>query len=474
MTSPHGPTTPDGLDARDEGRLGLVLRTVADEARPAVVPADLWRRGQRQHRRRMAAALAVTVLILAIVVSLPTLVTRTWTAPPAQPRPAVPAIVPAPMWWQPGAQDAAPGPASLVVTGNGSFTSNDAFDGFEDDGMVVSTAGFTRTVKYNTGSNLQGELMLSPDGRYLAGDSSMRGSDPKVADTPRGWTSVLDLTTGAVRSYDAGIPVAWSPDGHLLTSFETFNLLDLDTGTARTIGPAAERGPCPTHYYCQLKPAAAFSPDGRSLAVVSGSSVYVVDVASGQSRPLVDLPEKSALDGPGAWNRDGLLLLWTVTPCRNDCGGDPVPTFTATYVDTRTGAFTRGPRFDPVSADAARVLGWQPDGSIVVHLLHSAIIPMVPTSEPERSELVALHPAGGRTTLIQLPDGAADVDVPRQLIEQGAFGGPSPSTVARIADMLSGHPVGLAIFAALGLCLLPVVRFVRRRPRLTPLSRPLP
>lgn len=473
LSSPD-PRMPDTPAEDGAGRLGAALFTIADEARPlTTTPAGLWSRGRRRHRRRMVAHLAAAVLVLAAAVTVPAILARglPWTAPapaPAQPRPSVPATVAPPWLWQSTVQDSPLGPATLVVTGDGFFRSDDSLDGYEDDGMVVGPYGFNRMVKYN---GTRAGLLLSPDGRYLAGDGSMQGAtrQPVPAGDPPpfvGATALLDLTTGTVRTFPVGEPMVWSPDGRLLTlaggtsSTDGLRLLDPRTGDA----PRVFRPP----YAPPDQHGMAFSPDGKRIAVVSGATVYQVDVAAQRGRPLFNRSDNQVLAGSGAWTPHGRLALWEIARCLDVCGSGlgavQASDYRVTYVDADTGTTASGPRLDMVSAHSLRLLGWTPDGAAIVHLFHEGF----PPEHQQTSQILALHPGGGRSTLVTLPRGAREVNLARDVIQQGRFGGSTPSWAARVADVIDSRRSDLlwtfGVGAALFLAARMIVDLRRRRP----------
>jgi WD40 repeat protein len=113
---------------------------------------------------------------------------------------------------------------------------------------------------------------ISPDGRSIAAS----GCDARVL--------VWDVASGVARTLQvpglrAGIVrLVWSPDARTLAACGRFGVfvLDLASGAARAVGGAGWRR------------SAAFSPDGRYLAVASGSDVpaELEDLARGTTRVL--------------------------------------------------------------------------------------------------------------------------------------------------------------------------------------------
>ena len=158
------------------------------------------------------------------------------------------------------------------------------------------------------GAETQGDpapMLLSPDGTSVAvGDHDTADPDLVVVDLATG--DVVRHPLPAARSIR---PVAWSTDGgrlaYLADSSPTnphighplagdLVVLDLTTDETTTMpGSGAV--------------AAAFSPDGRRLAVerTSPPGVEVVDLATGRARSVF---RGGSLPGPAAWSPDGRLL----------------------------------------------------------------------------------------------------------------------------------------------------------------------
>ena len=148
---------------------------------------------------------------------------------------------------------------------------------------------------------------LSPDGRWVAlGDHDMSEAS----------LDLVDLSTGDVVEHElpearSVLPVAWSADGSQIAYVSTDQptnpyspaspigdlfVLDLDSGDVEPVPGGEGAG------------MAAFSPDGRQLAVqqYEGSEgLAIVDLASSTVRAL---PHAGTLAGPNAWSPDGRLL----------------------------------------------------------------------------------------------------------------------------------------------------------------------
>ena len=195
--------------------------------------------------------------------------------------------------------------------------------------------------EYRAGSESQGDaapMLLSPDGSLVAvGDWD--ADEPALA--------LLDLYTGKVEVHPVPgghsvLPLAWSPDSHLvsyLSAVEPTNphsgrairgdvgMLEPATGEARTLPGAADAR------------AAAFSPDGTEPAI------HRIGPDTGSTGPLGGSPRSAAARWrwsvsmarstggwtcarpaprrPNAWSPDGTLLATGQQPwgCRQLTGG---------------------------------------------------------------------------------------------------------------------------------------------------------
>ncbi len=465
------------------------------EQTPAVrVRPDLWQLGRRRRRRRAAALAAAVVLMVALPLGLAGPAARG----PLTGRPAggggdaVPARVHQPYPWQGTVQQAPTGPAALLVTGGGSGLAGADLPGtFGSRVAVIGRDGSYRMLRYG-GTYLQAaqDVLLSPDGRHVAGDETLERrtdqSSGAVVLRHRTAISVVDLVDGSVRWYrdlPAGEPVAWSPDGSRLVlqrpdldypnglappvpRVGRLFLLDLATGATR------ELTGLPTGSVRRAT-FLAFSPDGRRLAVQVGRTVSVVDTADGGARTLAQLGERDRLAGAGAWTPDGGIAVFShggcVDPCTDVQRNDR--RWRLLRLDAGTGTIQPAPGAVPEVAGAAvRMLGWPRDGHPVVlrYLLPSRDGTPWPEVEEQTGyravhdvELLALHPDGGRRLVATPPGAVWDLDVARDLLLDGRFGGPAP----RPAPL----PAAPWLYGLLAAVVLPVGAILalwwRRRPR---------
>ncbi|GAA2595173.1 hypothetical protein GCM10010399_27150 [Dactylosporangium fulvum] len=115
---------------------------------------------------------------------------------------------------------------------------------------------------------------------------------------------------------------------------------------------------------------AAFSPDGRTLAVQVGTELRLLTAGGGST--VVPLPGRHRLGGPAAWSPDGSRLAL----CRMAAGS---PSWAAGYwapdglavLDLPTRVST------PLDTNATAILGWQ--GAELLAANHDTIVSVPPT-----------------------------------------------------------------------------------------------
>ncbi|HKE65650.1 MAG TPA: hypothetical protein VKB59_13520 [Micromonosporaceae bacterium] len=382
---------------------------ISTNVQPAWGPPKL-----RANRRRRLTALAIGLATLLALVT----VLLAWTPDqhPGGPVTSVPSRIRVPMPLQPNLVDAPNGPASVIVSGPGGFGTSDS--SFDDRAIVVGRDGLYRYVRDVNSVDAGENLLLSVDGRYVAGAADLEGVD--FRESASDWEStagVMDLTTGKVRTYLDGAPVAWSPDGRLLVHASSgLKLLNIRSGATVSLGVSGA--------------SAAFSPDGHQLVLQLGRELNVLNVDTGVVRTLASLGAAQTLAGPGAWRTDGRLAIWTGNDCLPACPAS-YHDFRLSFVDVGTGAVTDG-SFDMVRAVSARLLGWQTDGDGVVVLSMTSQDPGGP--HVGAPQVLSLHPGGGRATLVTVTDHANRIDVARNLLDR--FGGHPRSTWVMFLDLL--------------------------------------
>ena len=208
---------------------------------------------------------------------------------------------------------------------------------------------------------------------------------------------------------------------------------------------------------------AAFSPDGRRVAVRVGPTLRIVDVVARTYRDLVQLGDQRLLAGPGAWTADDRIATWELFDCGTPCRTPGTAGFELTYVDAVRGTDADGPQLPTFHALGARLLGWQNDGDAIVVLNHDVLPPpAAPVPAAIAPEVVALRPGGGSTTLVTLPGNANRVDIDRNLLDR--FGAAPISPGARYLDWLRPLLGEILIFAAIAAAIYGV-RLLRRRGR---------
>ncbi|MFI5958475.1 TolB family protein [Cryptosporangium sp. NPDC051539] len=367
-----------------------------------------------------------------------------------------PAKVFQPFGWQQTVENSPPGPATVLVSGDGWGMRGVTY---RAKVAVVGGTGVYRTQRYRTDVEAGEDVLLSPDGTLIAdgfprpvprasgstAPASTGNSDPAIwfTDLESGKTSRMTVpATGTAR------PVAFSPNGRkILVQVASppehgpwnggeLDLMDLATGEVARL---ADLGTAPVHR-AQL---AAFSPDGRRVAVQIGDSIHVIDVQARSSRLLARVGPDRRIAGVGAWSSDGnRIAVATMSGCSKRCTSDDLDdrTWQIDELDAETGAPSTG-SFDRLTGSAVRVLGQTDDGElVVVRYRASGDAGIDGTGEftvdgdeadetdyraVHEAELLGLSPSGKRRTLLTLPPGSRHVDVAGQLIVEDRFGGDS-------------------------------------------------
>jgi hypothetical protein len=432
----------------DHEVLAEALQRIGHEMPPARLPADLWRRGRRRRRTRTLGSIAAaTVAVLAVAVAVPLTafpgggLIGPATSPPG---PAAPSTVYLPWPWQQTVQESPRGPAALLVSGTGAglgYHANIAVVG-RDGSYRMLLGGLSLDNRAGT------DALLSPDGTRVAltWDGMGFGTD----------LDIVDLTTGEVQghairgsAYDAMRPLGWSPDGRKVV-MAAHSSVPSDAGVHDLVGlydPASRDFrtvvslPDASGVLSGRFPVAFASDRGR-IAVQAGTSLFVVDLATGEGQRF----ELGGwrLAGPGAWSPEGQHLAVVGS------GGD-ARHWRIAYLDTRAGAIVPGPKVDRVEGTAVEVLDWQDDGDLVMAAYGGA---------GGGSQLLALRRGGGQASLMTLPAFVERIDVARDLVLGDRFGGPAPRP--------AGWPLAQWVYWAAGALLVAVpltVLWVRRRRR---------
>jgi hypothetical protein len=442
-----------------------MLEAEADRMAPVRLPEDLWQRGRRRHRRRIAAGVAVA---LAVALALPGMTVLSGRPPAmvAAADAAVPGTVFDPWPWQAPVAQAPAGPAAMLVSGSGSgLGAVDLPGAYGSKIAAVGRDGSYRMLRYaETYQQAGQDVRLSPDGRYVAGPDS--AEDLIGLDDTAGRLSVVDLVTGQDRRFTglpADVPVAWRPDGAALLLWDppqaprplgdsppfdgneaaygyaggTLWLLDLATGTSSRV---IDLG---TAVFDPIS-SVAFAPDGRHVAVQRDRTLLLVDLAGTGTRTLATLDAGQRLAGTGAFTGDGTrIAVLGLDGCAVSCthAARNQRQWRLTTVDVATGRPAADGGFARIGGAAVRVAGWQDDGTAVV-------VAYEDTDEPPYDQgpamdapaayravsaagLFALRPDGSTTPLIRTQGVQVwDIDVARDLLAGGRFGGPSPEPAA--------------------------------------------
>lgn len=225
-------------------------------------------------------------------------------------------------------------PQTVVAGASGAYRRLDLAE--RRGGMQAEVAG--DQARFDARQAEPAPAALSPNGARVAVGVSLRDSTDGAADPVRRGTAasddtadsgldvaVQDLTTGKVVRHALGsgrdaLPVAWSPDGRSLAVLvhqappglryapERYHpdvdrsgwlaVVDTSSGAVRRVEPKASWRP----------ESAAFSPDGRRLAVQDeAGTLSTVTLADGS---VADLGQPDLyLTSGSAWSPDGALLL---------------------------------------------------------------------------------------------------------------------------------------------------------------------
>jgi hypothetical protein len=283
------------------GQVRTALSEMAERAPKLPMPPGIYERGRkRQGRQRILGALGVVFLFglgVGLSAMLPVAVVV-----PAQPSVIddMPSrVVNAPKWT--ASVEEAPLPRALVAFAQ------------RLDGEVTLVGPHDQYRVYATAHD-QTRPILSPDGRFLM--------------TGRG---LLDVTTGVTRSLDGDVPLGFSADGRLAL-VARYDAGDVVSGQIRAIDPAdgafvwaveLEPGPMPHDVGVAVAPDGsltaitrhaelwlydsggrllwkramdgelagqlAFVPERRSLAVVTGERLCLLDTEKGEGGLCYDL-----------------------------------------------------------------------------------------------------------------------------------------------------------------------------------------
>lgn len=372
-----------------------------------------------KRRTRAVAAFIAAAALVVVAVQMPGWLAAQRDAAPAE---VVPSRVRDPWLWQATVGQHPVGPASVLF-----FTDHSRY--FESTGVVVGRDGGYRLLPIGVGEE---HGLLSPDGRWYLRP---------------GYGRLVDLRTGDERLTHRPLrPLAWSPDGKLVLASRNNDDDVITYGPDNqqlndpskpddllTVDPwsGAERvlsvGTFASHSM------AAWSPDGSLLAVAGPvdpaaqmserERLVVADPAEGGVRWQVELGERRMLAGRGAWSPDGrriALLAYDgcVTRRCADTAEMLLRSWRIEFLDAATGRPT-GDAI-PVPGSAVELIAWR-NGD-----------PVVERQSPEadyakrHTDLAAVSARGREQVLLSAPNGVSDLEVPGDLLDRAAFGGPEP------------------------------------------------
>ncbi|MEV4137569.1 hypothetical protein AB0J72_36020 [Dactylosporangium sp. NPDC049742] len=399
--------------------------------------------------------------------------------------------------WQAGVAGSPRGPAALLVSGGGGYQAMDLPFTYGSRISAIGRDGSYRVLPFGATYLQAGQdVLLSPDGRYAAGN----GTYERLLGTGDTDVSIVDLTTGEERRHQGSgpaVPVAWSHDGRRLlvhrfgasswadTPFDGADTTGSDNGALWLLDVGSGAATHLLDLGRTRRGAAAFSPDGRTVAVQLGRELALVDTATGTRRPLATLPAGAHLGGPWSYTADGtgLGVLTIADGCTTACSNVArnARSWRLTVLSTTTG--TALPTTFPTFGGAtARLAGWQRDGTAVLVRYTDETNGGEPSYDPPAAyravsdaDLLALTPAGTTKSLLTKPKGVIwDVDVATDLVTAGAFGGPSPAPSVLPLARWAATTVFVALWALAMLTWLTITlrRRSRRRPPPHPAAQP--
>ncbi len=388
--------------------------------------------------------------VVGVVVAITALV-PVWLFGPAplyaggKPADAVPGKLHLPWMWQATVEQDPRGPASVLFTGSGLGLSGSDLIDHEGKVAVVGRDGSYRMMLYGGSEVTPGDdVLLSPNGTFVA-------QGFKAGAEKDGWVVVTDLGTGKSRAFRGvngatccGRPVAWAPDGKSLLAID-FNqepthfdpvtgtgvqparlwLLDLTTGGTRQI--VGDLGDLNKLRSASL---AAFSPDGKRIAVTVGDELRMIDV-TGRTLWTSTLEPGRYLAGTAAFTPDDTKIVTVaVEGCRTDCDAPALAArqWHVGYLDARTGTNADGPPIDPVTGMAVRAVGWrhgtdlaavvyQPDRRLSKEMLAGTT--GTGLTETGHVTLVALRQSHAPEVLLDPPNEVLALDVAQDLLRSG-------------------------------------------------------
>jgi Tol biopolymer transport system component/plastocyanin len=277
------------------------------------------------------------------------------------------------------------------------------------DLFVVAADGSGKRQLTNTATMSEAQPSWSPERRRVA--YTVTQGDPAVGP----WQlAVLNLDSGQSRAITAGrehYEPDWRPDGSLIafTSLTRSGQVVVSSELA-VVAPDGSGYRVllrlNSTYYSVGNP--AWSPDGQQIAFTlesgtAGGELYVMDIATGTARKLLDHPGWDDIDP--AWSPDGRYIAFASGVAR----GSVTATYHTIWVLNRTtgaaGAIVTVPEWD------LRGPSWSPGGLEIVFSARFQVTParwalyVVPaTGGAVRGALsVGVEPDWGSGTLLPLP-----------------------------------------------------------------------
>ncbi|BDV30901.1 WD40 repeat domain-containing protein [Microbacterium terricola] len=300
-----------------------------------------------RRRRSMVPAVVAGVVVTTLLV-LPQVVPLTASAAE---RPVFPRTVAAYSWWT---TPLAPGDlerATLIYQNGVGVEFLDAPQAIVlgDDGSTYRRLTVAETRSTPTDQGDPARSVLAPDGTFAVVASGTATGVVTVVDVGDGTTR--DLSIGAGRT---AVPQSITADGGtvllLVSDAELSRYASFDfrlSASVATLDLAS--GAVREHPSVDGVNAASISPDGRLILADTSAGFFLIDVATGDARPVDDLGSGSSVGG-AAFSPSGARIATT--------------SITGLQVDDLAQGDSRSWQLDGL--DVAVVLGWRDDDTVLV------------------------------------------------------------------------------------------------------------
>lgn len=427
----------------------------------------------RAIRMVLIPALVLLLVVVIGVAARPLAAFLAPAAPTASSTFGLPDKIQVPVWAESATADPF-GRASVAFGGPG-----DGFVGLSEYSRiaVVGPTSYRRTGHWwdSDSVHIGEEVLLSPDGTQLA----LVQESLRIVDFSTGRSRYLQLPfmgrrwTWTEDSRHFADVLAWSPDGRSLAIVEGINsypvrwkalgIIDVQSGAYRRLAPGD--GELVRGF------AAAFSPDSQRIAYQSGDRISIVDV-NANAISSASLPPGALLAGKGAWTPDGSSIAVTVP---QQCCTPLATDWTIRYFAADTGEAASGPTFSTITdAMAVRFLGWAtPSRAVIVAFrpgnqdpgyIYSADRTFV--WNLRRLDILAIEPGRQASRIIDTPSDVLAIDIADEAITSGVTVPAPPRPIMPSRDFLARTILAAAIVSlVLTTATFVIIQLVRRRMR---------